>query len=162
MTIDHRGLAICSAASVLLLASACSLSCRSGDGPLVVHFDKATIRVKRKPVVVEVANTRDRIARGLMYRRSLPRDEGMLFVYSIEQILSFWMRDTPIPLDVAFIDSDGRIAQITAMKPLTRRGCLSETRAMFGLEMNRGWFEANGVTVGDFVDIPEDVASSAD
>lgn len=161
MSIDRLALAICSAAPVLLFASACSLSCKSGYSPPAIHFHKATIRVKGKPVVVEVANTSDKIARGLMHRRSLPRDEGMLFVYSVEQILAFWMRDTRIALDIAFIESDGRIAQIVAMEPLARKSRLSETRAMFALEMNRGWFASNCVKVGDFVEIPDDVANSA-
>lgn len=114
-----------------------------------VSFDRAVIKVKDKAIIVEVANTPDRIARGLMYRDSLPRDEGMLFVYPVEQILSFWMRNTRIPLDVAFIQDDGTIAQIARMEPSSRRSYVSEERARFALEMNSGWFEANGVTVGD-------------
>ena len=126
-----------------------------------IRFDRAVIKVKGKAVTVEVANTPDKIARGLMYRDSLPRDEGMLFVYPVEQILSFWMRNTRIPLDIAFIQDDGTIAQIARMEPLSRRSCQSGRRARFALEMNRGWFEANGVEVGDRVEIPEEAAESA-
>ena len=151
--------------SVALILTVAMSGCRhyrpGEDARPGVSFDRAVIKVKGRAVIVEVANTPDRIARGLMYRDSLPRDEGMLFVYPVEQILSFWMRNTRIPLDIAFIQDDGTIAQIARMEPLSRRSCQSGRRARFALEMNRGWFEANGVEVGDRVEIPEEAAESA-
>jgi len=115
-----------------------------------------------RTVEVEVANTPDLIARGLMGRRSLAPDEGMLLVYRVEQILAFWMKDTPLPLDLAFLDRDGRVLEIVSMEPMSRRRHVSKERAKFALEMNRGWFAANGVKVGDAVRIPAPVAASAE
>ena len=151
--------------SVALVLAAAASGCwhyRPGEEARPgVGFDRAEIKVKGKAITVEVANTPDKIARGLMYRKSLPREEGMLFVHPVEQILSFWMKNTHIPLDIAFIQDDGTIAQIERMEPFSRRSHVSGERARFGLEMNWGWFEANGVKVGDRVEIPEDIAESA-
>ena len=125
-------------------------------------FGRARVQVGRRSIEVEVANTPDLIAQGLMGRRSLAPDQGMLFVYRVEQILAFWMKDTTVPLDLVFLDRDGRILEIVSMEPMNRRQLRSKARAKFALEMNRGWFAANGVKVGDAVRIPAAVAASAE
>ena len=75
----------------------------------------------------------------------------MLFVYSRPQTLSFWMRNTEIPLDIAYISQDGVIVDIQQMDPHTQEQHPSREPAMYALEMNQGWFEEHGVTVGDRV-----------
>ena len=152
---QRRGLA--AAAWVALAAAGCLCSQRREPS-----FGRARIQVGPRTVEVEVANTPDLIARGLMGRRSLAPDEGMLLVYRVEQILAFWMKDTPLPLDLAFLDRDGRVLEIVSMEPMSRRRHVSKERAKFALEMNRGWFAANGVKVGDAVRIPAPVAASAE
>ena len=147
-------------AAGLLFASACGLSCKREPEILPVRFSTATIKVNGKSITVEVANTSERRDRGLMYRDSLPPGQGMLFVYEMEETLSFWMKNTRITLDIAFIKSDGWISQITSMEPASLKSHKSDMRAMFALEMNKGWFEANGVKVGGTVEIPEEVAKS--
>lgn len=113
---------------------------------------ETTIRVAGIPVTVEVADTEEARHRGLMNRESLPEDRGMLFVYPEERRLSFWMRNTAIPLDIAFIDRSGRILDIQGMEPYDEETIASREPAMYALEMNRGWFEAHGVTAGDAVE----------
>ena len=107
------------------------------------------MRVGGHEIRVEVADDQAEKERGLMYRESLPDDEGMLFVYTTPATRSFWMRNTLIPLDIAFIDPDGLIVDIQQMQPQTDELTTSKYPAMYALEMNLGWFEANGVAVGD-------------
>lgn len=110
-----------------------------------------TLRVGGEEVTVEVAETDAQRRRGLMGRDSLPEDHGMLFVYSRPQTLSFWMRNTEIPLDIAYISRDGVIVDIQQMEPHTEERHPSREPAMYALELPRGWFEEHGVEVGDRV-----------
>ena len=100
-------------------------------------------------VRVEIADEAAERERGLMYRDSLPEDTGMLFVYPRERTLSFWMRNTRIPLDIAYIDQRGVIVDIQTMTPQSDRQYPSAAPAMYALELEAGWFEEHGVSVGD-------------
>ncbi|MGB4547876.1 MAG: DUF192 domain-containing protein [Syntrophales bacterium] len=109
----------------------------------------ATITVGSSTLRVEIALTPEAQSLGLMFRDSLPWDRGMLFVYDRPQHLAFWMKNTTIPLDIAFISADGRIEEILAMTPLTEKIYRSGVPALYALEVNRGWFRKKGVKVGD-------------
>ena len=111
---------------------------------------------KKVKVRVEVADNIFERARGLMYRTALGVNRGMLFVYPKEQRLSFWMKNTPIPLSVAFIDSKRRIIDIQDMKPLDDEppSYVSAEPARYALEVNQGFFGGRGVRVGDRVELP--------
>jgi hypothetical protein len=109
---------------------------------------RAQIQVGGLPVTVELAETREAQQRGLMGRDSLPDDYGMLFVYDSERTLSFWMRNTKIPLDIAFADANGVIVGIEQLVPRSEESVLSKSPAMYALEMNEGWFSENGVPEG--------------
>ncbi|MCG2716579.1 MAG: DUF192 domain-containing protein [Candidatus Marinimicrobia bacterium] len=112
-----------------------------------------TIKVSGIPVRVELAETPDEQKQGLMFREHLPENQGMFFVYPYEQTLIFWMRNTHIPLDIAFIDRKGVIVSIQSMEPLNEeKHYVSPVPAQYALEMNRGWFQRNGINVGDHVD----------
>ncbi|MBM4332925.1 MAG: DUF192 domain-containing protein [Deltaproteobacteria bacterium] len=110
--------------------------------------------VKGKKIRVEVARTESEKAKGLMFRESLGEDEGMIFVYAREEILSFWMKNTRIPLSIAFIDQRGRIVDIQDMEPFSLRTTVSAKPTQYALEMNKGWFQRNGIGVGDLVKFP--------
>jgi len=118
----------------------------SSSGLQVTHLD-----VGGHVVTAEVADNDLARQRGLMYRDSLPTDHGMLFVYPSEQTLSFWMRNTEIPLDIAFITAAGSIVDIQHMKAESDSLHTSARPSMYALEMAKGWFERNGVKVGDTV-----------
>jgi uncharacterized membrane protein (UPF0127 family) len=105
---------------------------------------------------VEVVRTREAQIEGLMYRKSLGEREGMLFVYKMDRRLGFWMKNTEIPLSIAFIDRNGVIKQIEHMKPFDPTTFRSKISVRYALEVNRGIFEELGVTVGDTVGFPED------
>jgi uncharacterized protein len=106
---------------------------------------------------VEVADDVNEQAKGLMYRKALGEDRGMLFVYPDERELSYWMRNTLIPLSIAYIDSDGRIVDILDMKPLDDRPphYVSSEPVQYALEVNQGFFEKKGVKEGDHAELPE-------
>ncbi len=90
---------------------------------------------------------------GLSHRTSLPANRGMLFVYAEPEILTFWMKDTHIPLSIAFIDADNRIVSIQKMNPYPITTVYaSPIPALYALEVNQGWFEEKGIGVGDVVE----------
>ncbi|CAN5554206.1 DUF192 domain-containing protein [soil metagenome] len=114
-------------------------------------------------VHVEIADDSAERAQGLMYRTELGEDKGMLFIFNEESIRSFWMKNTLIPLSIAFIDSEGRIVDIQKIEPVGREQTVSDAElpryvsaepAKYALEVNQGFFEERGVEVGDMVDLP--------
>ncbi|MBI2560412.1 MAG: DUF192 domain-containing protein [Planctomycetes bacterium] len=111
------------------------------------------LTVGEKEIHVEVADTPEKQEKGLMSRDKLEKDHGMLFVFPEETYLSFWMKDTKIPLSIAFIKSDGWIAQIEYMKPYSLEPHNSEMRVKYALEMNDGWFKENNIKIGDKIKI---------
>jgi uncharacterized membrane protein (UPF0127 family) len=112
---------------------------------------------KKVEVRVEIADGTFEQQRGLMYRTSLGVDRGMLFVYRREQPLSFWMKNTRIPLSIAYIDSKGLITDILDMKPLDDKPphYVSSEPVQYALEVNQGFFDERGVKVGDHAELPE-------
>ena len=118
---------------------------------VAIETGEADVRVQ-----VEVADDRDEMAKGLMGRTALAENAGMLFVYPEERELSFWMRDTLIPLSIAFMDGEGRIVDIQDMKALDDRPphYTSAEPARYALEVNKGFFDERGVEVGDRAKLP--------
>lgn len=105
-------------------------------------------------ITVEVALTPAQITQGLKYRRKLPESQGMIFIFSQPTVVGFWMKDTLIPLSIAFIDREGRIIDILDMEPDDGKiSHLPSGPYLYALEMNRGWFERNNIRVGDRVDL---------
>ena len=109
---------------------------------------------ERIPVQVEIADTDAERQTGLWGRPTLAEDAGMLFVFDQEQPLSFWMKDTLIPLSIAYISAEGRIVDIQDMPPLDETPHPSAEPAQYALEVNQGFFAERGVAVGDTVELP--------
>lgn len=108
---------------------------------------------RRHAFKVEVAATGPQQARGLMFRTELPPDEGMIFPYKFPQILGFWMKNTPLPLDIIFIDEDGRIINIAAQTtPYSLESVYSERPAKAVLEIAGGRAAELGIKPGDKVE----------
>ena len=99
-------------------------------------------------IQAEVAQTHREHSTGLMYRRTMGVNEGMLFIYEKPQVRCYWMRNTLIPLTVAFIDQDGTIVNLKDMQPLDERSHCSIKPVRYALEMNQGWFEQRGIRPG--------------
>jgi hypothetical protein len=101
---------------------------------------------------VELAITDAEQVRGLMYRKSMPEDAGMLFVYDTPTQVSYWMKNTYIPLSIAFLDSDKRVINMADMAPNNDvRTYPSRGPCRYVLEVNQGWFARHGVKEGDVV-----------
>ncbi|MFT3850685.1 MAG: DUF192 domain-containing protein [Propionivibrio sp.] len=99
-------------------------------------------------IVSEIAaNQKDRM-QGLMHRRSMQANEGMLFVFPQEDRHCMWMRNTFLPLSVAFLDAKGRILNIEDMEPQTEDNHCAAAPARYALEMNKGWFAGKGIAPG--------------
>jgi len=99
-------------------------------------------------VEAEVAETMQQQMIGLMQRRTMAPHEGMLFVYEDPQIHCFWMRNTLLPLSIAFLDDEGRIVNIEDMQPQTDDSHCAAKPVRFALEMNQGWFGQRGLKPG--------------
>jgi uncharacterized membrane protein (UPF0127 family) len=96
----------------------------------------------------EVANTFETRAQGLMFRKHLGPNEGMLFVFPQAEAHCMWMKNTLIPLSVAFVDDQGKIVSISEMRPQTETSHCAAAPAKFALEMSGGWFAAKGLKPG--------------
>lgn len=108
----------------------------------------ARLTIGSTTITVEIAATNAHRATGLMYRFSLAPESGMLFVFDAPRPLSFWMRNTYVPLSIAFIDAQGTILNIEDMAPKDERSTWSAGPALYALEMRRGWFGQKGIGPG--------------
>jgi len=104
-----------------------------------------------KQLRIEVADTYPKREYGLMNRKKLAQDRGMLFKFPYFNKLSFWMKNTYIPLDIAFLDDKGTVLQIESMSPLSTRAIVSNYPCRYALEVNKGWFKDNGVREGSII-----------
>lgn len=118
-----------------------------------MEFGNIAITVNQIALEVEYADTIALRNRGLMFRKSLCEDCGMLFRFSHAKPASMWMKNTFIPLDVAFVKTNGVIIDIKAMQPHDLTPVGSSGNVLFALEMNQGWFTKKGIKVGDRLDI---------
>ena len=109
-----------------------------------------------KVIKVELATTPEKLARGLMYRDSLPDHEGMLFVFDRAQQLSFWGRNTFIPLDIAFITREGKVESIGKIKKLSEYPTRSKNACLYALEVPEGYLSKNDIAVGDHMLLDHD------
>ena len=126
-----------------ILASGCA-----DDEP-----ERWTISVRGVGIDVEVADSADEREMGFMYREDIPEGTGMLFVFPEPQLLSFWMKNTPVALTIAYIDESGRILEVYDMEPETLSPTRSRRPARYALEVPQGFFERTGIRVGDTVDL---------
>ena len=110
-------------------------------------------REGRVTVMVEIARTDAERQQGLMHRKELQDGHGMLFIFERDQILSFWMKDTLIPLSIAYISHDGRIQEIYDMEPGNLNPVTSSRSARYALEVPQNWFSRAGIDIGDRVGI---------
>ncbi len=129
--------------SAVLVLAFCG-ACAYADQAL----PELALEIKGHKLTAEVAANDPARATGLMHRRMLPENRGMLFVFPSAALQSFWMMNTYVPLSIAFIDEHGAIINIADMKPLTTDPHSSTRPAKYALEMNQGWFAKRGITPG--------------
>jgi uncharacterized protein len=131
---------------VVVLTGSVSFAQVNKDLPIV------ELKIKTHKLKVEVAATAQSRTIGLMNRFSLAPDSGMLFVFPQSEQLGFWMKNTFIPLSIAYVDTKGVILNIADMKPQDESTHPSKGPAMFAIEMKQGWFKDKGIVAGDKVD----------
>jgi hypothetical protein len=132
---------------ILFASSGKTLAC-----PL--ELPTATISIKGYTLTAELATTPAARSCGLSHRDELPKNHGILFIYPDLRPRSFWMKDTKIPLSIAFLDDSGQIFSIQNMTPMqTDKRYPSSRPAGYALEVNKGWFGKNGIDVGDVVEM---------
>jgi uncharacterized protein len=110
-----------------------------------------TLTIDDHRLTAEVASTPDDRATGLMNRFSLQPDHGMVFVFDRPQPLAFWMKNTYVPLSIAYVDANGKILNIEDMQPQDESSHWSRGPALFAIEMRQGWFRAKGIVAGQVV-----------
>jgi uncharacterized membrane protein (UPF0127 family) len=147
------------ACAAVIAALAALLAACSRQPEVVIHTGAGrTVRVR-----VELALTPEQQERGLMFRRELARDSGMLFVFPESEIHSFWMKNTPLPLDMIFIGEDAHIVGIVDHTvPFSTTSRLVPHPSRYVLEVNAGFSAEHGVKAGDRVDLPPLPITGAD
>ncbi|MGB8435641.1 MAG: DUF192 domain-containing protein [Burkholderiales bacterium] len=136
-----RGLTALCATVLAALLIAVPPPARAAEREIELNAGLYVIRAE----VVDAPETR---ARGLMYRKSMPANHGMLFVFPDVERQCFWMKNTLIPLSIAFLDDHGVIVNIADMQPQTEDNHCSERAVRYALEMNKGWFAAKRIRPG--------------
>ena len=131
---------------------------RAGITGLILFVLSAMAQAANLPIIrlsagtgnleVEVASNKAQRSLGLMNRASMPESRGMLFVYPAPAYFCMWMKNTKIPLSVAFIDAQGQVINIEDMAPQTETNHCTQRNATYALEANRGWFAKHGVVAG--------------
>lgn len=138
--------------SVLIFSVLILSSCQAKNLPVknlkITKSDGNSVYVK-----AEIAEKPEERNRGFMFRKSIPDGTGMLFVFENDQILSFWMKNTPHPLSIAYIDYKGQIRDIFDMKPFSEANITSTVSVRYALEVPQGWFGKAGIKTGDFLEL---------
>jgi uncharacterized membrane protein (UPF0127 family) len=116
-----------------------------------VAFKTSRIKVGSHPLKVEIAASDPQRTQGLMHRTALGKEDGMLFIFDEPAYHGMWMKNTLIPLSVAFVDGDGRILNILDMEPQTLDSHMAAGPARYAIETNKGWFAAKKIKAGDRV-----------
>jgi hypothetical protein len=167
MELIFRAAAVLSSCAVLM--GGCNEGPRSANEPAPSNLKERndltsmrtiTIRIGSKATYTAyVADAPETERLGLMNvtEAELPTDRGMIFVFPYDHLLSFWMRNTVIPLDIAYIRSDGTIVKTYTMEPLKEFGYSSIEPARFALELRAGQFQEKGIKEGDHVELPSEL-----
>lgn len=118
----------------------------------VSDFQTISLKIQSTAIKVELAQTEEQRTKGLMFRKKLNKNSGMLFDFGAFAKVCMWMKNTYIPLSVAFIDEDGVIVNIEDMAPLTTTSHCSAGWVRYALEMNQGWFAAKKIKQGSKIE----------
>ncbi|GMO68301.1 MAG: DUF192 domain-containing protein [Treponemataceae bacterium] len=115
---------------------------------VVTRQDGSTVTVK-----CEIAKTESEKSQGFMFRKTIPDGTGMIFVYTRDTILSFWMKNTPTALSIAYVDSRGTIREIYDMAPFSQASVVSTVSVRYALEVPQGYFLRQKISPGDMISL---------
>ena len=147
--------------AVLVGCALFTLGCAPLEEDVAAPADRMfPVSLGDRTIHVELAVTQEETSRGLMFRESLEEDSGMLFVFRNPRRMSFYMRNTPLPLDIGYFSAAGILREVYALHPFDENIVPSQSaRIQFALEMEQGWFSANGIRRGAQLDL-EDVVGA--
>lgn len=134
--------------SILRVLLLCCVFFLGGPVQAREPFGKTTLTIGLYKIDAEVADDEPERMQGLMHRRTMAPQAGMLFIFEKAQSLCMWMRNTYLPLSVAFLDASGTVINIEDMLPLTEDSHCAGAPALYALEMNKGWFAAKNIGPG--------------
>jgi hypothetical protein len=117
------------------------------------------MQIGNRTFTIEIAATEESRQRGLMHRKALPADRGMIFVFDREEPRAFWMKNVPFPLDIVFLDATGRVVDVKRLLPLDLRSTYAARPAQYAIEINAGAAVEAGVKIGDLITLPVEVKS---
>jgi hypothetical protein len=132
----------------LLLAALLGVSAGDAAAQSPIKFKTTSLNIGIHIVQAEVAATPAQREQGLMFRQRLGPNEGMVFLFDEPSTVCMWMKNTLLPLSVAFVDDQGKILNIEDMKPQTTDSHCGKGKASYALEMNQGWFQRKGIKPG--------------
>lgn len=134
---------------VWLFGTLPQVNAQAADGQPQLNLPRVTLQAGMHRIDAQLAQTSDQRQIGLMFRKEMPRHEGMLFVFEQASQQCFWMRNTKIALTAAFVAEDGTLVNLADMKPMTDDAHCSKLPVRFVLEMNQGWFASKNLKAGD-------------
>ena len=137
---------------LFLMMLTCGVACTAEVEPKKIHFEKGRLTLETHELNVEVASSPEQLAHGLMFRRSLAANEGMLFIFSTEEVRSFWMKNTFVDLSIGFFDKNKKLIDIQDMKAVgsimeAPQSYTSRDPAMYALEVPLGWFRKHKIKI---------------
>ena len=114
---------------------------------------EATFEGKSAKLSLSIANTNESRSKGFMFQSSLKKNHGMIFIWPSSKKQCMWMKNTSIPLSVAYLSTDGRILEIYDMVPFSEESVCSSQKARMAVEVNQGWFSKNQIAEGDKINL---------
>ncbi len=139
--------------SLALAAAVLAFAAAAQEGPQL-DLPRVKLTTGMHVIDAQVASSPEQRMTGLMFRQEMPQHEGMLFVFEYASQQCFWMRNTLLPLAVAFVADDGTIVNIDEMQPQTLNSHCSAKPVRYVLEMNKGWFSKKGIKAGTKLEGP--------
>ncbi|MDB5326277.1 MAG: hypothetical protein JWM57_1846 [Phycisphaerales bacterium] len=148
--------------AVLLVATGCDAAppATAPAAPQPQSLPTIALPINGTPLTIQVADDPDEREIGLMYTKSMPADRGMIFVFPTERLLNFWMRNTPVDLDIIYADHDGRVTAVKTMRAFDLSDVSSEQPATYAIELNAGVATKLKVTVGQKIALPASLTAS--
>ena len=139
--------------TVALFLTNCKKELESQDYSFEEYF---TLSIEDNDFFAQIAITPEELSQGLMFRNNLDKNHGMLFAFDYPKRMSFWMKNVPIPLDIGYFDSNGRLIEIHSLYPYDEKPVFSKSYTIqYALEMNEGWYHRNKIKTGNYINLKE-------
>lgn len=130
-------------------------NCKQESNSLDYNFERYfPLSIEHNNFFAQIAISQEELSQGLMFRNNLDKNHGMLFAFEYPKKMSFWMKNVPIPLDIGYFDSNGRLIEIHSLYPYDEKPVFSKSHNIqYALEMNKGWFHRNKIRTGNYLNL---------